>query len=115
MRAPAASNPLGAGQEAPTERSDCTETRFTANKAAKPSFQHVLRHPIKPTVALGDYRRGKQPDQLPAQTRASVFASAAPSRALPDQLPAQARASVAIMGRGQIETAELEGFRNQSL
>ena len=31
MRDSAASGPLGTGQKAPTERSDCTETRFAAN------------------------------------------------------------------------------------
>ena len=40
-------------------RQNYSETRFTAKKAPKPSLQHVLRHPIKPAVALGDYRRGK--------------------------------------------------------
>ncbi len=43
----------------PCTRQNYSETRFTAKKAPKPSLQHVLRHPIKPAVALGDYRRGK--------------------------------------------------------
>lgn len=61
--------------------------------APKPSLQHVLRHPIKPAVALAITDEENPPDQLPAQTQASA----------------------AIMGRRQTGAAELEGFQNQSL
>ena len=50
---------FGAIRPRPCTRQNYSETRFTAKKAPKPSLQHVLRHPIKPAVALGDYRRGK--------------------------------------------------------
>ncbi len=74
MRISAASNPLGAGQEAPTERSDCTETRFAASALGKTTPKPVSlpkgSKAILPTRLAPPHKADSHPGRLPTRKTA---------------------------------------------